>query len=801
VSLLAGTLLLAATAAAVPEAAETAAPVAFDRRWLEPHFAAGPLRAPVERFRLDDFAGAAAGLERALARLPKSSPERAPGRFLLGLARMSLTEWTAAGAIFEELHQSYPLLAPYHAYHAARCRLRRGDTAGALTWADRVPAGTVPEAETLLIKIDAYAALGRWSDVDAEAARFLERFPAGPRRAEASFRRAEALERLGRPPAEAAALYRRIWSEAPLETWAARAEERLAALAAGLSEAEAARARTATAADWVARGMALFEKNQNVESEAAFTAALAATGLTPNLACEAAFHRAQSVFKQRQRPRAAPLFAEAEPACRAAGDRDLTVKALYQGARCVASAGDRAAARARYAQIEADFADHSYADDARLRAAELASDDGRPDEAAALLEQIPARYPQGDQLGEALWRLAFGAIQASEFAAAHAWLDENLRRVPRETIWYAEGRALYWKGRVHELEGRRDEARALYTRAVREYPLSVYAFLALERMRKASPRDRAALLAELRAGLARPGAPPPPPVVDPRPRAAFGAPGFRRAVELARLGLGGEARRELAKLDIVTAETRDAARRAGPPAPEQEEIQWLTALLLDRGRVWSASHAIPRYTLTSFKQAWPAGRREGEWRLAFPKAYPELVTAGSRGQGVPEPLLYAIMREESAFNPRIESFANALGLTQLLVRTAQRFAPGRVTRETLLDPAQNVQIGSRVLGFLLDHFGGQVPLAIAGYNAGEAAVDRWLRDSGHLELDAFLEKIPYDETRGYTKRVLASYFTYSWLYAREAPVPALAFSLKPEPRREHAGRPPAMRPEARRPRP
>src|SRR5439155_7188343 len=104
-------------------------------------------------------------------------------------------------------HVSYPLLAPYHAYYAARCRVRRGDAVGALVWAGRVPERTVPEAEAVLVKIDALVALQRPGDVEREAAAFLERFPGGPRRAEAAFRRAEALETLGRP-AEAVPLYR-----------------------------------------------------------------------------------------------------------------------------------------------------------------------------------------------------------------------------------------------------------------------------------------------------------------------------------------------------------------------------------------------------------------------------------------------------------------------------------------------------------------------------------------------------------------------------------------------------------------
>src|SRR5439155_10698932 len=119
--------------------------------------------------------------------------------------------------------------------------------------------------------------------------------------------------------------------------------------------------------------MVLFDKNRNSESEAAFASALSAAGLTADLECRARFHRAQSVWKQRQRPRAAPLFDDAEAACARAGNRDLHAKALYQGARCYATVGAREQALARFARIEAEHADHSYADDARIRSAELAT--------------------------------------------------------------------------------------------------------------------------------------------------------------------------------------------------------------------------------------------------------------------------------------------------------------------------------------------------------------------------------------------------------------------------------------------
>ncbi|HSY42109.1 MAG TPA: lytic transglycosylase domain-containing protein, partial [Polyangia bacterium] len=157
-----------------------------------------------------------------------------------------------------------------------------------------------------------------------------------------------------------------------------------------------------------------------------------------------------------------------------------------------------------------------------------------------------------------------------------------------------------------------------------------------------------------------------------------------------------------------------------------------------------------------------------------------LVAKNTKANNLPEALELAIMREESAFSPKTESFANAIGLTQMLVKTAKRFSDGApVTREVLLDPAKNVELGARFLGFLWKHFDGTAPLSIAGYNAGEAAVDHWLADRGDLDMDEFMETIPYDETRNYTKRVLASYFAYSWLYGAK-PVPTVPLRARAE---------------------
>jgi soluble lytic murein transglycosylase len=765
-----------ASGPATPTRAAAGKPVSFDRGWLTPFFAKGPARQASEQFRAEDWDAAETSFAKAVKSLPRDGAERRAAMYMLALARANQSKWAEAGQLFEDLYTSYPKLAPYHAYNAARCRLRRGDASGALDWAAKVPDGSVPKAEAELIRVDALRALGRWSDVLVAVENYLQQWPNGPRHAESLFRKAEAMEKISAGGGDArkaapdvTSIYRRIWAEAPLQAWGDRAAERLDQIAAALPASEAAIVRARTAGEWVSRGMVLFDQNRNVESEAAFNSALGAPGLDADLECRARFHRAQSAWKQRQRPRAAPLFDEAEAACARAGNKDLHAKALYQGARCYASAGNKDVAMAHYARVEAEHADHSYADDARLRAAELATDAGDEPTATKLLSEVPTRYPKGDLLNEALWRLAFSAWRAGRDDDALHWLDENLRLVPHEEVWYAEGRVQYWKGRVFEKQGKRDDARAWYERAVREYPLSVYALLSLTRMKALDPGAEKALIGTLRKGLHDV------PAWTFPPRALYGDAGFLRAVELARMGQGGDARRELAKLGLATsAEKRSTSAARG----EEEDLVWITATLLDRGGVWSASHSLPRHALTSYKLEYPKGLGEAKWKLAYPRAFPALVAKNTKANQLPEALQLAIMREESAFSPRIESFANAIGLTQMLVKTAKRFANGAtVTRELLQDPAKNLEIGSRFLGFLWKHFDAAAPLAIAGYNAGEAAVDRWLGERGDLAMDEFMETIPYDETRNYTKRVLASYFTYSWLYGKQ-PVPTLPIAAR-----------------------
>jgi soluble lytic murein transglycosylase len=156
------------------------------------------------------------------------------------------------------------------------------------------------------------------------------------------------------------------------------------------------------------------------------------------------------------------------------------------------------------------------------------------------------------------------------------------------------------------------------------------------------------------------------------------------------------------------------------------------------------------------------------WWHAWPTPFDEEVRGATLdGVKVEPQLVYAIMREESGYRPQVVSVSGARGLLQLMPETAERVARdaqvGDFSVEDLFLPRVNIQLGSEYLTSLLRRFDGRASAAIGSYNAGPRVVARWIAD-GPTEDDAWVEEIPYDQTRRYVKRVLRSLHAYRVLY-------------------------------------
>ena len=139
----------------------------------------------------------------------------------------------------------------------------------------------------------------------------------------------------------------------------------------------------------------------------------------------------------------------------------------------------------------------------------------------------------------------------------------------------------------------------------------------------------------------------------------------------------------------------------------------------------------------------------------------------SRRYGLDEFLVYSLIREESRFDENAVSVSDARGLMQLLPSTAEEVARKTGARRfrvpQLFRPDVNVGFGCYYVKWLLGMFGGNVAVSLAGYNGGPTNAEKWY-GRGDLPLDEFVEEIPFEQSRNYVKKVLASYGAYEATY-------------------------------------
>ncbi len=155
-----------------------------------------------------------------------------------------------------------------------------------------------------------------------------------------------------------------------------------------------------------------------------------------------------------------------------------------------------------------------------------------------------------------------------------------------------------------------------------------------------------------------------------------------------------------------------------------------------------------------------------DYALLYPRPFRKEVAAAVGLTRIDEPLLYGVLRQESLFRPDATSLAGAVGLAQLGYSTAEltasRWQLPRPSRADLYDPETNIRLGAARLATLIEKYSGQLPVALAAYNAGESAVERWLPERA-MDGDVWTENIPYNETRAYVRRVLWHSLVFGWM--------------------------------------
>ena len=369
----------------------------------------------------------------------------------------------------------------------------------------------------------------------------------------------------------------------------------------------------------------------------------------------------------------------------------------------------------------------------------------RLNDAIDTYRELSRRYPRSDAAVKGSWRVGFCLYRQGEYSRAHREFS-TLASTTRDFIIHDQ--AGYWAGKSLWQQGRQREALAAWDLA------AAY-----------SPRTYYAVLSAVRSG--RPVVPPedenPPPA--PERRTVDTWPGYQEAWWLTSLG-----QLEWARTALITSSENEARSIDDKEslADALESIGDYAKAIRWRWRaMWSRTTADRYYQLSP-----------GLLRRVWPGFFGEQVLACARENGVPPTLLWAIMRQESVFDPDITSRADARGLMQIIPPTGRALARDLRIRgfesDDLYRPDVNVRLGAYYVARLLRRFDNRIDLVAAAYNAGPGNAVRWDRDSGD-DVDVLRESITYSETRKYVKLVLKNYYIYEELYPAFSSSPRLGY--------------------------
>ena len=383
----------------------------------------------------------------------------------------------------------------------------------------------------------------------------------------------------------------------------------------------------------------------------------------------------------------------------------------------------------------------------------------QPDAAQPLYRTCFETFPGDAESAACHWKVTWWTYLRDP-ALAESMLREHLTRyaaLSDQTRDQASP-ALYYLGRIAESKSDWATARAYYDTLSNAYPNYYYAILARERLETpsvagatASPGAAQFLSAIQMVNRRAPGS------FDPTPLT-------RQRIERAHL-------LDLAGLDDLSeAELRFGAKVDGQPQVIAIELADLASQRdAPDQAIRYIKHYAPGYLAMPLDAA-----PDKFWRLAFPLPYRKPLEEYCRAQMLDPYLMAALIRQESEFNPKAISRANARGLTQVMPATGRQLSRKlgipRFRTAMLFTPDTNLKLGTYYLKQLSDELQGKWEAALASYNAGKSHVNTWLAAGNYREPAEFVESIPFNETRAYVQSVLRNAEVYRKLYGQKLAV-------------------------------
>ncbi len=364
-------------------------------------------------------------------------------------------------------------------------------------------------------------------------------------------------------------------------------------------------------------------------------------------------------------------------------------------------------------------------------------------------------FPSAVEVAGAQFELAWLEHEGGNFARSSQMMIEHLARyADKDTS--NRGKAGYWAARDAERSGDISAACALYDGLIYRYGANWYGHIGFQRLGTLRSQGKCQSAPNFPTGSLVPEAAANLKTVTVARETATQKELDRaeKSEELSTVGMFDWALEELRQ-----------AKRTADSSPKIDLA--LARHYRFKGDNVNALLALAK-SYPDYAQMFPEEMGREEWDIFYPLVEWNQINAWAKHRGLDPYLVAGLIRQESVFNPRARSGANAYGLMQLLLPTARLVARKYGSSATLSSaedlymPALNIELGTGYMKDQLDKFGRIEYMAVA-YNAGPGRVPQW-RSTLPFEMDEFVEAIPFKETKGYVQGVTRNTAQYRRLY-------------------------------------
>lgn len=384
-----------------------------------------------------------------------------------------------------------------------------------------------------------------------------------------------------------------------------------------------------------------------------------------------------------------------------------------------------------------------HAPEALLRKAEILEGRAASDAASKARQTLLTQYTQSAAAAEVRWKLAEKYAQSDKIAEAMKLAQEIVKNNPESPYAPEAG---FWIGRWYQKQGQSQQAAAAFQSVLRDFPHSYYAWRSAGIL--GLPVGDFFSVKDLQ------------PEIIPHPGRVTLPAGSEVLQELYLMG------QDLAAWRLWQVEHQN---RVDPTVAQQYTDGMLRLGVGDNlDGIFMLASLAQRSDPEEKKQAEALRQTPAYWYGLYPWPFMTDIQAAAQAQKVNVLLVTGLIRQESRFMPGIESGVGAKGLMQVMPETAAYIAENiNLKQYKLTEPKDNLKLGTWYMDYVHDEWDGNSMLAVASYNAGPGAVGDWVKRFQGLDVDTFVERIPFPETKGYVSSVFENYWNYMRLYNPE----------------------------------